>query len=201
MYILAHIAPTSPSCAPTYATLFRALLTKYSHKIKGQFYGHTHLDQFIVNTDPRDNSTATSFALLAGSLSPLGTNQPRLRVYELNSELELTNYDDFAFSMSKLEWSSNYNFKQYYGLPIEQPINAKLMQQLQQKMHEDIPIRQKYSAKASASSAGGKYYCQTYDTQGQIDECNGEQVSFRGKVNDLLSMLQGQWGAYGAMVQ
>jgi len=44
VYILGHISPTSPSCSDVYATLYRAVLTKYSKKIKGQFFGHTHTD-------------------------------------------------------------------------------------------------------------------------------------------------------------
>ena len=83
VFLLAHISPTSTSCSETYSMLYRAIITRHSSKIKGQFYGHTHVDQFVVNTDPRDNSTVTSYGLLAGSFSPLGTNQPRMRVYEL----------------------------------------------------------------------------------------------------------------------
>ena len=44
VFLLAHISPTSASCSETYSTLYRAILTRHSHKIKGQFYGHTHVD-------------------------------------------------------------------------------------------------------------------------------------------------------------
>ena len=47
-YLLGHIDPTSKSCSDIYGTLFRAVLTRHSRKIKGQFYGHTHMDQFTV---------------------------------------------------------------------------------------------------------------------------------------------------------
>ena len=81
VFLLGHIEPTSKSCSSVYGTLFRAVVTRHAKKIRGQFYGHTHLDQFVVNTDPRDNKTATSFGLLAGSLTPLGTSLPRFRVF------------------------------------------------------------------------------------------------------------------------
>ena len=55
VFLLGHIEPTSKSCSDVYGTLFRAVVARHSSKIKGQFYGHTHLDQFVVNTDPRDN--------------------------------------------------------------------------------------------------------------------------------------------------
>ena len=111
VFILGHIEPTSKSCSEIYATLFRAVLTKYSHKIRGQFYGHTHLDQFVVNTDPRDNKTATSFGLLAGSLTPLGTSLPRFRVFELNNDFQIVNYDDYSFNLKTTQWGKRYNFK------------------------------------------------------------------------------------------
>ena len=69
------------------------------------------MDQFVVNTDPRDNKTATSFGLLAGSLTPLGTHLPRFRVYELDGNFNIINYDDFAFNMKTSQWGLNYNFK------------------------------------------------------------------------------------------
>jgi hypothetical protein len=69
------------------------------------------MDQFVVNTDPRDNQTATSFGLLSGSLSPLGTSLPRFRVYELDQHFNILNYDDYAFNMKTNKWGKNYNFK------------------------------------------------------------------------------------------
>jgi hypothetical protein len=199
--LLGHISPTSPSCSDTYASLFRAVLASQSQKIKGQFYGHTHLDQYVVNTDPRDNQTATSFGLLAGSLSPLGTNQPRMRIYELSNDFDLINYKDYAFSMQKSTWGMNYNFKEYYGLPLDQVIDGASMQKFQEDMSNDVHLREKYSAKASGYAAGSKYYCQTYDTTEKIQECSGTDLGFKGKVQDLLKLLQGSWGSYGSGVQ
>jgi hypothetical protein len=118
-----------------------------------------------VNTDPRDNNTATSFGLLAGSLSPLGTNQPRMRVYELSNDFDLINYKDYAFNFQKSTWGINYNFKEYYGLPLDQSINGESMQKFQHDMSTDSHLREKYSMKASGYQASAsKYYCQTYDS-------------------------------------
>lgn len=99
VFLLGHIEPTSKSCSEVYGSLFRAVVTRHSKKIRGQFYGHTHRDQFVVNTDPRDNKTSTSFGLLAGSLTPLGTSLPRFRVYELNSDFQIINYDDYSLKL------------------------------------------------------------------------------------------------------
>jgi hypothetical protein len=106
--------------------------------------------------------------MLAGSISPLGTNQPRLRVYELTGDFDLLNYNDYAFSMSGQSWSKNYNFKEYYGLPLDQPIDGRSMKELQEKLKTDANYRSKYSSKASASAGGSKYYCDTYDSSSKV---------------------------------
>lgn len=68
-------------------------------------------------------------------------------------------------------------------------------------MSEDAHLRQKYSAKASASQGSSKYYCQTYDTTNKVLECSGSDLGFKGKVQDLLKLIQGSWGSYGNGVQ
>lgn len=84
IYILGHIPPTLTQCAADYTRVYRALITAYSHKIKGQFYGHTHQDQLFINTSP-ENITV-GFGFISGSLSPFSVGKSRLRVYEVSEE-------------------------------------------------------------------------------------------------------------------
>ena len=84
IYLLGHISLSQGSCSKTYSLIFRTILNKYKNKILGQFYGHTHQDQFVVNTNPLNTSEIASFGMLTGSLSPLGTGSSRFRVYDLN---------------------------------------------------------------------------------------------------------------------
>jgi hypothetical protein len=57
-------------------------MAKYSTKIRGQFYGHTHSDQLTVNTYP-GTSTATGFGFVCPSISPLYIGTSRSRIYKL----------------------------------------------------------------------------------------------------------------------
>lgn len=163
VFILGHIDPTSVSCSEIYGALFRAVITRHSSKIKGQFYGHTHRDQFVVNTDPRDNRTVTSFGLLAGSLTPLGTSLPRFRIYELNNDFQIINYDDYSFNLKTTQWGKNYNFKEYYGLPFDQPLTGDMMKKLQDKVLNDPETATKYNAKAELIPGGKRHACETFD--------------------------------------
>lgn len=69
-------------------------------------------------------------------------------------------------------------------------------------MSQDVHLRDKYSSKASASPASSsKYYCQTYDSQEKQLQCTGSDLGFSGKVQNILKLLQGEWGSYGSGVQ
>jgi sphingomyelin phosphodiesterase len=102
IYLMGHIALSSGSCAETYQLIFRTILNKYSHKILGQFYGHTHSDEFIVNTNPKNPKEVTSFSLLTGSLSPLGTATSRFRVYDLDEKsFSIKDYFDYELKLNE----------------------------------------------------------------------------------------------------
>jgi hypothetical protein len=201
VFLLAHIDPTSAACSEVYGTLFRAVVARHAAKIRGQFYGHTHMDQFVVNTDPRDNRTATSFGLLSGSLSPLGTGLPRFRLYELSSSFDILDYDDYAFSLKTNSWGKNYNFKQHYGLPLDQPLSARMMQDLQKRLLSESSLQDKFRQKVGPEAEGMRQVCETFDVREEEVGCLGGAEGFRGKVEELLKVVQGPWGAYGSGVQ
>lgn len=83
MYIYGHIAPTTTGAATEYSTVFRALIAKYSSKIKGQFYGHTHADQLSINTYPTTEHV-TGFGFICPSMSPWYVGMSRSRVYKVS---------------------------------------------------------------------------------------------------------------------
>ena len=89
--------------------IFRTVLEKYKQKILGQFYGHTHSDEFIVNTNPKNSEEVTSFSLLAGSLSPLGTGTSRFRMYDLDeNSFGIVNYFDYELKLNEQNFGLNY---------------------------------------------------------------------------------------------
>jgi hypothetical protein len=124
-----------------------------------------------------------------------------MRIYELSNDFDLINYKDYAFNMQKSSWGMNYNFKEYYGLPLDQVMNGDSMKKFQKDMSNDVHLREKYSLKASGYQASSKYYCQTYDTIEKVQSCTSSDLGFKGKVQDLLKLLQGPWGSYGSGIQ
>ena len=84
---------------------------------------------------------------------------------------------------------------------MDQIIDGNLMRKFQQDIGSDSHLRDKYNSKTSGSTASSKFYCQSYDTFEKRLECSGTDLSFKGKVQDIMRMLQGQWGSYGNGVQ
>jgi sphingomyelin phosphodiesterase len=50
VYITSHISPNLLECSTIWSEVYRALIARYNFTIKGQFYGHTHNDMFVVYT-------------------------------------------------------------------------------------------------------------------------------------------------------
>jgi sphingomyelin phosphodiesterase len=120
VYILGHIPPTISGTAEEYATVYRALIAKYSDKIKGQFFGHTHSDQLTVNTYPNTDK-ATGYGFICPSMSPLYVGAARSRVYKLaiGDENGVNDYTQYIFkdlSSKTANWSKEYKFREKYNL-------------------------------------------------------------------------------------
>ena len=56
--------------------------------LAGQFYGHTHKDEFKIFYDSEDSSRAINVAWIGSSLSTYGDVNPGYKVYILDGERE-----------------------------------------------------------------------------------------------------------------
>ena len=61
--------------------------------------------------------------------------------------------------MKTTKWGLNYNFKQYYGLPIDQPVDAELMKKLQHKILTDEDMIKKFKEKVGFTSTKNRKGC------------------------------------------
>ena len=56
MHVLGHQPPTGGAWHAGYWPQYTSLCAKYRHVIKGQFYGHIHVDQWTLTRDCRNAS-------------------------------------------------------------------------------------------------------------------------------------------------
>ena len=89
VYIIGHIAPGLHSCLGRWSHEYNRLVRRFRNTITGQFFGHTHLDEFEVFFN--DELNPISVAYLAPSQTPWmdqGLN-PAYRIYVIDSETHL----------------------------------------------------------------------------------------------------------------
>jgi sphingomyelin phosphodiesterase len=54
--VLGHIPPGSSDCMKVWSKNFNMIVQRFENTIQGQFYGHTHADEFEVFYDVEENS-------------------------------------------------------------------------------------------------------------------------------------------------
>ena len=119
--LLGHVPPTLRGAAPEFMIVYRALIAKYSSKIKGQFFGHTHMDMLTLNTYPDHSELVTGFGFVSPSVSPFGIGVSRTRYYNFAIEPEVgvvdyTQYRSKNISSLQSGWLVDYSFRDRYNI-------------------------------------------------------------------------------------
>ena len=95
VFIIGHIAPGLHSCLGRWSHEYNRLVKRFRYTISGQFFGHTHLDEFEVFFK---DAKPINMAYLAPSQTPWmdkGIN-PAYRIYLIDSK----NPTHFSFADS-----------------------------------------------------------------------------------------------------
>lgn len=67
VHILAHIPPSSAYSLRAWSKSYEHIVKRFSHIISGQFFGHTHFDEWTVSFKDTPSSAALNVAWTAGS--------------------------------------------------------------------------------------------------------------------------------------
>jgi len=69
VYVLGHIPPGDNSYLSECTKRYDAIVDRFSHIIKGQFYGHTHNDEFRTVSEYFDKTKVSGIIFTAPSLT------------------------------------------------------------------------------------------------------------------------------------
>jgi len=143
-WIFGHIPPGSGDSFRDQSNYYDQIIQRFKHTIVGQFFGHTHIDQFhIAYSDhtQRTAENAVSFSLVAPSLTPTNGN-PAFTVYDvdpdtyevMDSKVYITNMTDSSYH-EKPTWGLLYSARDSYGpligdLSPSDPLNATFWHRL-----------------------------------------------------------------------
>lgn len=134
VHIIGHIPPGTIDCLKAWSRNFNKIVRRFSKTITGQFYGHTHQDEFelLYDQDGSERHSVAkpwkpiSTAFIAGSLTTFIGINPSFRIYTIdpNQNFLPINYETYYMDlnvanenpMKEPEWKSLGSFAQKFGI-------------------------------------------------------------------------------------
>ena len=90
VFILGHIAPGTHSCLGRWSHEYNRLIRRFRNIVIGQFFGHTHRDEFQIffkdSYQSGQISEAINIAYLAPSETTIDGVNPAYRIYQMDGK-------------------------------------------------------------------------------------------------------------------
>ncbi|XP_077541220.1 sphingomyelin phosphodiesterase-like [Haemaphysalis longicornis] len=97
VHLIGHIPPGIPDCLDTWSAMFHRIVERFSETVAGQFYGHTHYDEFILYQSSANRNRTFGVAFIAPSATSYSFLNPAYRIYELDPRSKLVTKHDTHF--------------------------------------------------------------------------------------------------------
>lgn len=199
VYILGHVPPASDICMSLWSKHYQVLIRRYANIIRGQFFGHTHNDEFRISR--AQDGTAIGIQFFAPSLDPLYYHNPSFRIYTADYlSKSMINYKQYRMDLADESPSfyEAYEFKDYY---LVKNMFPGTIEKLINNMKDVEMAMMKYvSNKFTASPATpvgcdeqcrSDTYCEmAYDRPDTIRKCKGLLPS---PAQLILEYVYGSW--------
>ncbi|OQR76523.1 sphingomyelin phosphodiesterase-like [Tropilaelaps mercedesae] len=120
-HIIGHVPPSSFDCIHSWSEQFLRIVQRFNSTITGQFYGHTHLDEFTVFY-AEDRVTPVGTAFVAPSATPYSAVNPAYKVFQYREDGLLHNAITRSFDLTKankrglINWQVEYDAVGAYKL-------------------------------------------------------------------------------------
>ncbi|KAF8793227.1 sphingomyelin phosphodiesterase-like [Argiope bruennichi] len=152
VHIIGHIPPGEPDCLGVWSSNYNRIINRYESTVTGQFFGHTHSDEFELFFDETSHNRATSIVYIGPSVTTYDGFNPGYRIYTvdgnypqssryvLDHETYFANLTEANLKM-KLNWQFEYSAKEAYNMSSLFPEDWN---NLTRKFQEDDFLFQKF---------------------------------------------------------
>ncbi|CAF1250243.1 unnamed protein product [Rotaria sordida] len=167
VHIIAHYPPRF--CLAVFSWNFNRIINRYENTIAGQFYGHTHYDEFNMFYDEIDPTRPVSMAYITPSLSPRPFSNPSYRIYTMDGNYSGSSYWvlDHRTVIMNLTASNMYNHtimhEEYYAR------DAYQMENLFPKDWDNLIERLQNDIDGPLMGTVYKHYTKSYADGSQCD--------------------------------
>lgn len=102
VYVIGHIPPGDSTYLSQCSFRYNALVDRFSHIIRGNFYGHTHLDEFRLIPEYFNSTKIAGIIYTAPSLTSYSFQHPSFRIYEVDSNTKLlVDFDQYRLNLTE----------------------------------------------------------------------------------------------------
>ncbi|KAL0565392.1 hypothetical protein V5O48_016629 [Marasmius crinis-equi] len=133
-WVIGHMPPGIPDTFDDQSNYYDKVVQRYKNTIAGQFFGHTHADEFEVaysDYDKRTKENANSVVWIAPALTPRSGN-PAFKIYDVDPDtyeiMDARVYSadvDAPDFQTKPNWDLLYSARETYGKLISPSIDTK----------------------------------------------------------------------------
>lgn len=150
VYIIGHIPPGDVFTLGKYMVRYRALINRFTNIIRGQYYGHTHYDEFKNVKSYRNDELSAGIVFAVPSITSYPRKNPSLRVWELDPKTwHIWDYEQHRLYVTTAnknadivrqkpnytekelydtaEWVIAYKFRDYFNISMEFEEIAKMI--------------------------------------------------------------------------
>ncbi|XP_029846362.2 sphingomyelin phosphodiesterase [Ixodes scapularis] len=134
VHIIGHIPPGIGDCLQVWSENYHRIISRFEDTVRGQFFGHTHMDELELFYDPTDPKRAMGVAYLAPSVTTFNSGHPAFRVYTIdgnypNSTWMVLDHETYIMNLTEANaspeaqpvWKAEYSAKSAYGMASLQP--------------------------------------------------------------------------------
>jgi sphingomyelin phosphodiesterase len=123
VFIIGHIPPGDSTYLSQCSKRYNALVDRFSNIIRGQFYGHTHYDEFRIINEYFNHTNIAGLILTAPSLTSYSWKNPSFRIYDVDSHSKIIkDYHQYRLNLTeanltpdvKPKWKVSYTAKQVF---------------------------------------------------------------------------------------
>ncbi|XP_069157313.1 sphingomyelin phosphodiesterase isoform X2 [Procambarus clarkii] len=152
VHIIGHVPPYYNDCYMQWAHQFSRIVTRYASIIKGQFYGHSHLDEFRVHYDVDAPDKPIGIQYITPNNGPFHNLNPSYRIFYIDGDYPETtrnvlDHETWVMNLTHANkydnpyWYKLYSARQDLQLPSLEPQH---WDQLVKKMASDPELFNKY---------------------------------------------------------
>jgi sphingomyelin phosphodiesterase len=194
-YILGHIPIGDVFVLGEWSVRFRALINRYTNIVRGQFYGHTHYDEFKNIKSYKEDEKSAGIVWATPSFTSYPYKEPSLRIWEVDAKTwHVWDYHQYRLYLDKAnkaveelkkrnpsykdaelkataKWEVAYTFRDYHGISMEFEEIARYIDRIK-------------TDRKIATKVIKMMHCEGPDSEARQDEQNWVYCRFANSVFD-----------------